>query len=245
MAQQERWQLAGSAPEVYARDLVPAIFGPWAPILVEFAAPKPGERVVDIACGTGVVAKAAAERVGPAGRVVGVDLNPGMLAIARSQSGSSTAAPIEWHEASAEALPLPDGSCDIAYCQLGLQYFPDRARALNEMRRVLAPGARVALLVWRSIDHSPGFAALASVLDRHVGAAAGAVMRAPFVMEDAAEIESLLAAAGFRDIVIGQRVGTVCFTSIERMVQCQVAGSPLAGTWPPLATISATRCSPT
>ena len=229
MAQQEQWQLAGNAPEIYARELVPAIFGPWAPVLVDLADPVTGERVIDVACGTGAVARTAAQRVGLAGRVIGIDINPGMLAVARSQSTPQAEfALIEWREASADALPAPDESCDIVYCQLGLQYFPDRAAALTEMRRVLARNGRLALLVWRSIDHSPGFAALAEALDRHVSAAAGAIMRAPFVMEDTQEIHALVAAAGFREIAISQRVGSVRFASIDRMVQCQVAGSPLA-----------------
>ena len=230
MAQQERWQLAGNAPEIYARELVPAIFGPWAPILVDLADPLAGERVLDVACGTGVVTRAAAQRVGLDGRVIGVDINPGMLAVARGQLEPHTdRAPIDYREAGADALPVADGSCDIVYCQLGLQYFPDRAAALKEMWRVLANNGRLALLVWRSIDYSPGFAALAEGLDRHVSVAAGAVMRAPFAMEDMQEIHGLVASSGFRDITISQRVGTVRFHSIDRMVQCQVAGSPLAG----------------
>ena len=84
MNQQGQWQVAGSAPEVYERELVPAVFGAWAPILVELAEPRPSERVLDVACGTGVVARIAATRVGPTGTVVGIDLNPGMLSVARS-----------------------------------------------------------------------------------------------------------------------------------------------------------------
>jgi SAM-dependent methyltransferase len=84
MSQQGQWQVAGSAPEVYERELVPAVFGAWAPILVELAQPRPSERVLDVACGTGIVARIAATRVGPGGTVVGIDLNPGMLSVARS-----------------------------------------------------------------------------------------------------------------------------------------------------------------
>ena len=89
MSQQGQWQVAGSAPEVYERELVPAVFGPWAPIVVELAYPLPGERVVDIACGTGIVARVAAARVGATGAVMGVDLNPGMLSVARSVAATN------------------------------------------------------------------------------------------------------------------------------------------------------------
>ena len=149
MNQQGQWQVAGSAPEVYERELVPAVFGVWAPILVELAQPGPGERVVDVACGTGIVARIAATRVGPTGAVVGVDLNPGMLSVARSvvSTDSRSGGPLQWQEASADKLPFPDGSFDVVYCQLGLQFFADRAAALREMRRVLGPGGRLALMV--------------------------------------------------------------------------------------------------
>ena len=107
MNQQGQWQVAGSAPEVYERELVPAVFGVWAPILVELAQPRRGERVVDVACGTGIVARIAAARVGPTGAVVGVDLNPGMLSVARSvaPTDSPSDAPLQWQEASADKLP--------------------------------------------------------------------------------------------------------------------------------------------
>ena len=114
MSEQGQWQVAGSAPEVYERELVPAVFGLWAPILIDLAHPKPGERVIDIACGTGIVARIAAATVGPSGAVAGVDLNPGMLNVARSLKTTDDAAPVQWQEASADKLPFPDGSFDVA-----------------------------------------------------------------------------------------------------------------------------------
>src|SRR5580698_5767947 len=101
MAQEGQWQVAGSASEIYERELVPAVFGAWAPILVELAQPRAGERVIDIACGTGIVARTAAARVGPAGAVVGIDLNPGMLGVARSLPSTGS---LHWREASADKL---------------------------------------------------------------------------------------------------------------------------------------------
>ena len=231
MSQQGQWQVAGSAPEVYERELVPAVFGPWAPILVELAHPRTGERVVDIACGTGLVARIAAARVGPTGAVAGVDLNPGMLSVARSiaATNSQPGAPIQWHEASADKLSFPDGSFDIVYCQLGLQFFADRAAALREMRRVLGAKGRLALMVWRGIGESPGFAALAEILERNIGPAAAAIMRAPFGLSDAGELTNLARSAAFQDVMVQQRVGKVQFPSVERFVLSYVKGSPLAG----------------
>jgi SAM-dependent methyltransferase len=223
----EQWQVTGSAAEVYERELVPAIFGPWAPRVVALAAPAAGERALDVACGTGVVARLVAERVGREGQVAGLDLNPGMLAVA---SGLPTAgAPTGWVQASAVRMPFPDRSFEVVCCQLGLQYFPDRPAALAEMARVLAPGGRLAVMVWRSIDHSPGFAALAEALDRHIGPEAGATMRAPFALGDEAALRGLVEGAGFRDVRVDREAGAVRFGSVRELVIAQGAGSPLAG----------------
>jgi SAM-dependent methyltransferase len=225
----ERWQMAGNAPEVYEEHLVPGLFAPWAAMLVEQAALQPGERVLDVACGTGVVARLAASRVGPAGQVTGLDLNPGMLAVARAVA-SARSLRVDWREGDAGALPFPSGGFHVVFCQQGLQFFPDRLRALRETHRVLDPEGRLLLLVWRGLDHSPGFGALATALERHVSAAAGAVMRAPFVFGDAsAELRRLLAGAGFRTVRIHSDVRMARFASPEALVRHQVAASPLSG----------------
>src|SRR3954452_8045564 len=228
MSQQGQWQVAGSAPEVYERELVPAVFGPWAPILIDLAQPTLGERVVDIACGTGVVARLAAQKVGPTGTVTGVDLNPGMLNVARSLGTADGAASIQWQEASADKLPSPESSFDIAYCQLGLQFFAARPAALREMRRILSSNGRLALMVWCGINESPGFEAFAQILERNVSLAAATIMRAPFGLADPNELSRLVAAAEFREITVQRRVGAVEFPSVERFVMSYVAGSPLA-----------------
>jgi ubiquinone/menaquinone biosynthesis C-methylase UbiE len=229
MAQQGQWQVAGSAPEVYERELVPAVFGPWAPVLLDLAELKPGERVVDIACGTGIVARIAATKVGPTGVVVGVDLNPGMLAVARSVETSDGATSVQWHEASADRLPFSDASFDVACCQLGLQFFADRPAALREMHRLLSSKGRLALMVWCGITESPGFDSFAEILAQNVGPAAAAIMRAPFGLANADELSRMVAAADFRGVTVQRRVGTVTFPSVERFVLSYVAGSPLAG----------------
>jgi SAM-dependent methyltransferase len=223
----EQWQVAGSAAQVYERELVPAIFGPWAPQVVALADPAAGERVLDVACGTGVVARLAAERVGPAGRVVGLDLNPGMLVVASSLPVSGV--PMGWVQANAGRMPFPDGSFEVVCCQLGLQFFPDRAAALAEMARVLVAGGRLVAMVWRSIDRSPGFAVLAQALDRHVGPAAGAVMRAPFGLGEEEALRGLVVGAGFREVGVDRRAGVVRFGSARELVVAYGAGSPLAG----------------
>ena len=222
MSEQGQWQVAGSAPEVYERDLVPAVFGPWATILIGLAPPKVGDRVIDIACGTGIVARIAAAKVGPSGAVAGVDLNPGMLNVARSLKTTDDAAPVQWQEASADKLPFPDGSFDVAYCQLGLQFFANRPAALRNAQGSIYKGPA------RSDGVVQQFEAFVEILERNVSPAAATMMRAPFGLSDANELSRLVAAAGFRDITIQQRVGAVEFPSVERFILSSVAGSPLA-----------------
>lgn len=231
MSDRGQWQVAGNAAETYERALTPAVFAAWAPLVVALGDPRSGERVLDVACGTGVVTRLVAQRVGQTGKVVGLDLNPGMLAVAAATAASEplTSASITWQEASATRMPFPDGAFDVAYCQLGLQFFPDRPAALREMHRVLVSGGRLGLMVWRGIEHSPGFDILAAALARHVGSVAAGIMRAPFALAEAEELRELMAAAGFRDITIRPVAGTVRFPSVARFVQDYVAGSPLAG----------------
>jgi ubiquinone/menaquinone biosynthesis C-methylase UbiE len=226
----DQWQVTGNAAETYERALVPAVFAPWAPHVVALADPQTGERVLDIACGTGLIARLAAERVGRTGNVTGLDLNPGMLSFAASITSPdpATSAPITWREASATNMPLPDAAFDVVYCQLGLQFFPDRPAAMREMYRVLVPGGRLGLMVWQGIQYSPGFGALAAALARHVSTEAAGIMRAPFGLADAEQLRALVAAEGFRDIAIQSVAGTVRFPSVSRFVQDYVRGSPLS-----------------
>jgi SAM-dependent methyltransferase len=197
-ASREGWQLARTGPEAYERYLVPAIFAPFAERLLELAAPGPGTRVLDVACGTGIVARRAAVRVGAGGTVMGVDSNASMLEIARAAS-REIAPPIRWLAADAADLPLPDASADCVLCQQGLQFLADRDAALREMCRVLAPGGRLALSVWCSLQANPGFAVLVEALERHVGRDVGAIMRAPFAGIDGDALRGLVASAGLRD----------------------------------------------
>jgi SAM-dependent methyltransferase len=212
MSDMQRWQLNGSAPEIYAEHLVPAIFARWAPIVLDAAGVEEGQHVLDVACGTGVVADGAAGLVGASGSVTGVDINPSMVAVAAVRSDGG----IRWHQADAGALPFPGGSFDRVLCQAGVQYFPDRSAAVGEMRRVLRPGGRVVVLVWRALGSA-------------VGPEAAAVMRTPFVFGDDPEpVTSLLRHAGFADVSASVEVGPVTFDSVDALVRYQCAGSPLA-----------------
>jgi ubiquinone/menaquinone biosynthesis C-methylase UbiE len=179
-------------PEMYERWLVGPLFRPWAEGTFEELKLSPGQRVLDIACGTGIVARVATERLGAAGYVVGIDISPDMLAVAR------TVAPdIDWREGNASTLPLHDGEqFDVVICQQGLQFFPDKPRAAAEMRRALAQGGRLAVATWRSDEEIPFFRELRRVAERHLGPVADQ----RYGYGQAGPIEGLLRNAGFSEV---------------------------------------------
>jgi ubiquinone/menaquinone biosynthesis C-methylase UbiE len=224
---QHQYSLTGSVAEMYEQNMVPAIFARFAKGLLEFAQLHAGEHVLDVACGTGIVARLAWPQVAPSGRVVGLDVNAAMLDVAR-RAGERARAPIEWQEGDVASLPIADGTFDIVLCQHGLQYFPERHTALTEMHRVLRPSGRLVLSVLRPVQYNPSHAVFADVLERHVSAAAAATRRAPFTLSDRDEIRALGAGAAFHDVVVQLDVRVVRFPSAEAMVRIMMAGTPLA-----------------
>ena len=169
MSEQSGWQLASrSVAEAYEHYIMSAFGYAWNQWLVQLAAPQQGDRLLDVACGTGPIARLAAPLVGPTGRVVGLDLNAGMLDLARSMPVPEGLS-VEWREGNATALPFDNASFDIVCCNQGIQILPDRRASLREMVRVLAPVGRLALAVWRGLEHQPFYSALAEALERYVG----------------------------------------------------------------------------
>jgi ubiquinone/menaquinone biosynthesis C-methylase UbiE len=177
---------------MYERWLVGPLFRPWAEMTLEEVRVSPDDRILDIACGTGIVARLASERLGDAGHVVGVDLSPDMLAVARA-----LAPDVDWREGNASALPLRDGEqFDVVVCQQGLQFFPDRPAAAAQMRRALAKGGRLAVATWRSDDEIPFLRELRCVAERHLGP----IMDPRYGFGDADALEQLLRDAGFEGV---------------------------------------------
>ena len=226
MAQQERWQLSGSGPENYERYQVPSIFAPLARIFLDHVPVRNGQRLLDVACGTGIVARTAAPALGGGGSVVGVDLNPGMLAVAAEKAPEGGAS-FDWREGDVADLPCPDDAFDIVLCQQGLQFFPDKPAALREMHRVLAPGGQVALCVWRTIEHSPCNQATAAGLARHVNAEEAVRIQAPFALGEADVLRNLLDDAGFSDIEIKEAVLTRRMLPPEESIPGHIASTPV------------------
>jgi ubiquinone/menaquinone biosynthesis C-methylase UbiE len=219
------WQLEGNAAELYQRHLVPAITTKWAEDLVERARPRPREAILDIACGTGVVARTAAKRLRD-GRVAGLDFNKGMLSVARTVP--SEGAPIAWIEGNALDLPFPSDSFDVVFCQLGLQFFPDHERALREMRRVLKTNGRAGLSVYSSIERTPGANVFALALDEVLGANASQTKRSEHAFADASQLETLLRNAGFDVVLVQTVVQTIVFPTVLDYVRFQLLATPMA-----------------
>lgn len=188
--------LTGTAAENYQRFFVPAIGKPVSAPLLEAADVRPGERVLDVACGTGVVTRLAAQLAGPDGAVAGLDLTPDMIDVARS-TAAPAAPEIEWHVGDATSLPFPDASFDLVICQMGLM-FMDGAAAVAEMHRVLVPGGRVAVSTPGRMQ--PPFEVLERAVVDHLGAELGGFVRAVFSMHEPAEVGRLLGDAGFADV---------------------------------------------
>jgi ubiquinone/menaquinone biosynthesis C-methylase UbiE len=192
-------------------------------VLLEYAAPKPGERVLDLASGTGSVARHVAPMIGIEGRVVAVDINPAMLAVGRALPAPAGAT-IEWLEGNAVSLDLPDAAFDVVLCQQGLQFFSDRVAAVQEMRRVLVPQGRVAISVWQTLARHPVYDALFKATARQLRVPISEV-DVSFSLGDPEELRAILGDAGFHRIDLMPRSLKVILQSPERFVQLTVRGA--------------------
>ena len=212
-------QVSTRAAEVYDAFFIPALFQDWPPQVADAASIARGQHVLDVACGTGVLALFVHDRVQPGGSVVGVDINDGMLAVARRKTAA-----IEWVKAAAEALPFTDARFDAVVSQFGLMFFTDPRGALQEMARVLAPGGRLAVAVWDTLDHTPGYAAMAALLQRLFGAETAASLQAPYSLGDIDRLRALFADAGLSDVTVTTHAGRARFPSIQSWVYTDVKG---------------------
>lgn len=225
MKSNNEWQLSGNAAELYEQYLVPTIFVPWAQHLLSSIVPKEGDRILDVACGTGIVARMAKARVGATGRVVGIDLNAGMLNVAKSIAGDSR---IEWIETDVEDIPLDDQAFDTAYCQQGLQFFPDKVGALREIARVLRPGGKCIVVVAQSLEKNPLMRSQVAALTRHVGEDAAAGIRAVCGLSDGEEIAVFFEEAGFEEVEWQTVDLTLTYNDGRAFVRNGIMSTPVA-----------------
>lgn len=193
--------------------------------LIRHARVDPDARVLDVACGTGVVARIAAAKVGASGRVTGLDSSAGMIAVARSR-GAVPGAAIEWVERSALDTGLPERSVDVVLCQQGLQFFPDKPASLREMHRVLAAGGRLALSVWRTTGIYN--TAVGHALHERIGADVARRFCASRDVPGSDELERLIAAAPFRDASVRVQSRIARLPPLEGFVAAHLAGTPVA-----------------
>jgi SAM-dependent methyltransferase len=217
--------LTGNGAESYQRHFVPAIATPVSAGLLAAADLQPGERVLDVACGTGIIARLAAERVGPGGAVSAIDLSADMIDAAKAVP--APAAPIiEWHVGDATSVPFDDGQFDVVTCQMGLMFMADRTAALAEMRRVLVPGGRVVVNTPGAIQ--PPFALMEQAIVDHISADLGGFVRAVFSMHDAPAVAELLRGAGLHDVDAIESTATFQLPSPAEFLWQYISVTPMA-----------------
>ncbi|MGH9110780.1 MAG: class I SAM-dependent methyltransferase [Acidimicrobiales bacterium] len=217
----ESFQIPIAAAEAYEAAFVPAFFAQWAPMLCDAAAITAGQNILDVACGTGIVARTAADLVGPA-NVVGVDLNEAMLTVAQRVRSD-----IDWRQGDAVALPLADGSFDAVLCQMALMFFPDRITALREMARVARPGGTVAVLVPTSLDFQPAYGPFVDMATHHAGPEARSLLSTYFDCGHLRDLARLFEQAGLQVTSTRTHPGTARFPSVDALVATEVQSTPL------------------
>ena len=198
---------------------VPALFEVWTKHLVDRAGIREGSHVLDVACGTGVLARNALARAGTNGRVVGADPAPGMLAAAKEIEPG-----IDWVLCGAEALDVDDDTFDCVISQFGMMFFQDRQKSADEMFRAMKPGGSLAIAVWRSVENNPAYADIISVLEEQVGTAAADALRLPYGLGDAGKVTSVLEGSGFTDISVEAKTEFATFPSSRQMVEAELRG---------------------
>lgn len=219
----DRGQVNTSAAEIYEEFFVPALFQEWTGRVTDQAEIKAGEKVLDVACGTGVLARTVVERVGDSGSVIGLDVNAGMLAVAHRKAPQ-----IKWRQGQAETIPFDDATFDAVVSQFGLMFFADRKVAIREMVRVLKSKGKLAVAVWDTLENTPGYLAMVSLLARLFGDEVANGIRAPYILGDTAELQDLFTDVGLSDVAINTSMGHARFDSIEKWVYTDIKGWVLA-----------------
>jgi ubiquinone/menaquinone biosynthesis C-methylase UbiE len=217
-----------SVPKAYDEFFVPRLFEPWAKLLLDEAELRPGQAILDVATGPGTVARLAAIRLGAQGRVVATDIAQPMLDIAKAKTQPPGSASIEYLQSPAAPLAVPTATFDVVLCQQGLQFFPDRAGALQEMRRVLKPTGGVAIAVWAELERNRIFAAFHAALRATVPSELAELITAPFSWPSGAALKAAAEEAGFRKVRLSTpMLPMVLEKGVEQAVQ-SFAATPVS-----------------
>ena len=207
-------QISDDFVKLHVDYLVPIIYAQWAHHLTDIAAIESGHQVLDVACGTGVVARAARMEVGMRGKVTALDHNEEMLAVARLRPS-----PIDWQLGDAGHLPFEDNSFDRVLCQFALTFIDNRIAAIREMLRVCKPNGRVAVSIWAPLEHCHGYDALVQLTKKYAGAQAAARLASPWSLGEADKMDALLLSAGVNEYECHERIGVARFPSVETFIE--------------------------
>jgi ubiquinone/menaquinone biosynthesis C-methylase UbiE len=216
-------KLDTSAAQAYEAVLVPPVFRPWAELMVREAGIGEGARALDVACGTGIVARSAARASGASGRSTGIDIDPAMIEVARATS-IREGVQVEYHCAPGTQLPFEPESFDAAFCQQGLQYFPDKRQGLAELRRVMRPTGILVVTTWTEMQDNAGHWAMISALERrHIDAQD---LRKPFASSDPVSLRTLAESAGLKAVSVQTVRRPARFPSAKAFVESIAKGAP-------------------
>lgn len=218
----EAFAVSEAVARMYEAKFVPAVFAVWVPVLLDTVGAGPGDAVLDVACGTGIVARHAAERVAPDGSVTAVDLNPAMLTVA-----SSLRPDVQWRQGDVAALPFPDGQFDVAVCQMAFMFFPDPDLAVREMARVVRPGGRVAALVPAALDAQPAYRVFVDLAVSHAGPDARSLLGTYWNCGDLDRFAERFAAADLHVLARLTRSNPARFESVDDFVHTEIGSTPL------------------
>ena len=217
MGDNETGQVSEDAAKVYEDFYLPALFEEWCFKVINAAQIQKGYRVIDVACGTGALTITVSDHVGTDGSVVGIDINEGMLNIARSKNAN-----IDWRNAPAESLPFDDESFNCAVSQFGLMYFESRENALREMMRVLQPGGMLAVAVWDKLENNPGLAAEEQLWLQVIGPEWADEI--PYSLGNKDTLRHLFDRSGVTNFEISTQEGTARFPSINNWIHAGAKG---------------------
>jgi ubiquinone/menaquinone biosynthesis C-methylase UbiE len=225
MPDDQLYQLSDNAAENYEKISARYILGPWAQVLVGAAELKGGEKILDLACGTGIVSRAAAEQLGASGHITGLDSNAGMLRVAQ-RIGVQGSCTTDWVEGNACDMPLEDGIFDALLCQQGLQYFPDQAKAISECYRVLRAGGRACFNIWAGAG--PYNEALARAIAMHIGDNEARQYSKSRDVPTAASLWQIFEDTGFGKIDVTVKEMLVRLPEIKKFAISHLNGNPIS-----------------